>query len=346
VKRQAIQIHEHGEIDKLQLVELDVPDPGPMQVRVRMRAVALNHLDLFVRRGVPGHHFPLPLIPGSDGAGVVDALGDGCDSLSVGDEVVILPGTSCGHCQPCLSGRDQHCRDYAILGEACDGLATDLAIVPRANVQPKPEGLSFIEAASFSLTMQTAWNMLVVKAKLQAGETVLIQAGGSGVGVAAIQIAKMLGAVVWVTAGGPDKCQRCLDLGADRTIDYQSEDFVAVVRQWTDRKGVEVVVDHVGKKTFAGSIRCLDWGGRLVTCGATTGPNVEIHLAQIFFKSLSLLGSTMGSKGDLLRICKLVEHERLKPVVGAILEGLAQYPGGHVFLEKRKVFGKVVVEIS
>ena len=346
MKRQAIQIHEHGDIDKLELVELEAPPPGPMEVRVRMRAVALNHLDLFVRRGVPGHHFPLPLIPGSDGAGVVEALGPGVDSLAVGDEVVVFPGTSCGHCQACLSGRDQHCRQYAILGEARDGLATELANVPLANVHRKPEGLSFVDAASFSLTMQTAWNMLVVKAGLQPGETILIQAGGSGVGVAAIQIAKMIGAVVWVTAGGPEKCQRCLDLGADRAIDYKSEDFVATVRQWTGKKGVEVVADHVGKDTFAGSIRCLDWGGRLVTCGATTGPNVEIHLAQIFFKSLSLLGSTMGSKGDLLRICQLVEQGRLTPVVGAILEGLSQYPGGHVFLEKRKVFGKVVVEIS
>ena len=343
--RKAVRIGAHGGLDQLELVELELPLPGPMEVRVRIRALALNHLDLFVRRGVPGHHFPLPLIPASDGAGVVDALGAGVEDLERGSEVVIFPGTSCGHCEACLSGRDQLCPDYAILGEARDGLATEYALVPRANVHPKPPGLGFAEAASFSLTMQTAWNMLGVKANLQPGERVLIQAGGSGVGVAAIQIAKMLGAEVWITAGGAEKCQRCLDLGADRAIDYRDQDFCAKVREWTDGKGVEVVVDHVGKDTFARSIRCLAWGGRLVTCGATTGPKVEIHLAQIFFKSLSLLGSTMGSKGDLVRICRWMEQGRLRPVIGARLEGLPSYAEGQRLLEERKVFGKVVVEI-
>lgn len=341
----AVRISEHGGMDRLELVDLEMPEPGPMEVRIRVRAVALNHLDLFVRRGVPGHHFPLPLIPGSDGSGLVDALGPGVDEFAVGDEVVIFPGTSCGHCEACLSGRDQLCREYAILGEARDGLATPYALVPRANVHPKPQGLGFVEAAAFGLTMQTAWNMLVEKVSLRPGERVLIQAGGSGVGVACIQIAKLLGAEVWVTAGGADKCKRCLDLGADRAIDYSSEDFVAKVREWTGGEGVEAVVDHVGRETFARSIRCLGWGGRLVTCGATTGPKVEIHLGQIFFKSLSLLGSTMGSKGDLLRICKLMAQGRLVPVVGAQLEGLHRYREGQALLEERKVFGKVVVEI-
>ncbi len=343
--RKAVRISEHGERDRLEMVDLDLCEPGPMEVRVRIRAVALNHLDLFVRRGVPGHHFPLPLIPGSDGAGLVDALGPGVGDLAVDDEVVVFPGTSCGHCEACLQGKDQLCRSYAILGEARDGLATEYACVPRANVHPKPKGSSFVEAAAFSLTMQTAWNMLIEKARIQPGERILIQAGGSGVGVACIQIAKMLGAEVWVTAGGANKCQRCLDLGADKAIDYKREDFVALVREWTDGRGVEVVIDHVGQETFGSSIKCLGWGGRLVTCGATTGPQVKIHLGQIFFKSLSLLGSTMGSKGDLLRICKLVEQGRLVPVIGKVLEGLDRYHEGHALLEERKVFGKVVVEI-
>jgi NADPH:quinone reductase-like Zn-dependent oxidoreductase len=343
--RKAVRISEHGGLDRLELVDLEMPEPGPMEVRVRIRALALNHLDLFVRRGVPGHQFPLPLIPGSDGSGLVDALGPGVDKLVVGDEVVLFPGTSCGHCEACFSGRDQLCRDYAILGEARDGLATEYALVPRANVHPKPRGLGFVEAAAFALTMQTAWNMLVAKVRLVPGERVLIQAGGSGVGVACIQIAKLLGAEVWVTAGGGEKCKRCLELGADRAIDSTSEDFVAKVRGWTGGEGVEVVVDHVGQETFGSSIRCLGWGGRLVTCGATTGPKVQIHLTQIFFKSLSLLGSTMGSKGDLPRICKLVEQGRLEPVVGARLEGLHRYGEGQALLEERKVFGKVVVEL-
>lgn len=339
----AVVVREHGGYDKLCLEDRPVPEPGPGEVRVRVRAAGVNQLDTWVRRGVPGHKFPLPMIPGSDGAGEIDALGPGVTGSSVGDAVVILPGVSCGVCEACQSGLDQLCRRYEILGESRDGTCAQFAVVPIANVAPKPARTDFAHAAAFGLVFQTAWNMLVRKAELRAGETVLVQAAGSGVGSAAVQIARMIGATVIATAGSAAKCQRALALGADHAIDYSAEDVIGKVRALTGQRGCEVVFEHVGLATWESSLRSLAWGGRLVTCGATTGGDVKLNLRALFFKNQSILGSTMGSKGDLRRIIRLVGEGKLKPVVDRRLP-LREVRQAHELLAERAVFGKIVLE--
>jgi len=337
-----LRIREHGGFDVLRLEEEAVPEPGRGELRVAVRAVGLNHLDTWVRRGVPGHTFPLPLISGSDGAGIVDRVGEGTEGYEVGDEVVILPGTSCGACVACQSGLDQLCRDYHIRGESTDGTAAEYVVLTTAGVAPKPAALSFSEAAAVPLVFLTAWNMLVRRAELRAGETVLVHAGTSGVGSAAIQIAKLLGARVFATGGTPEKCRRARDLGADETIDYTATDFAKEARALTGKAGVDVVFEHVGAATFAGSVKCLARAGRLVTCGATTGGQVEVSLHQVFFKSLSILGSTMGSRGDLRRILQLVERGQLRPVLDRELP-LSEAAEAHRILEAREALGKIVL---
>ena len=337
-----VVVREHGGFDRLRLEERPVPSPGPGQVRVRVQAIGVNHLDTWVRRGVPGHTFPLPLIPGSDASGVIDALGPGVAGVKEGDAVVVLPGVSCGACEACQSGVDQLCRNYHILGESCDGTSAEFACVPVANTAPRPKGLGPNEAASICLVFQTAWNMLVRRAELRAGETVLVHAGLSGVGSAAVQIANMLGAQVIATAGGPAKCAKVLALGAHHVIDYKAKDFAAEVRVLTGRAGVQVVFEHVGAATFEGSLKCLVRGGRLVTCGATTGGAVPLSLHAVFFKSLSILGSTMGSKGDLRGILRLFEQGRLRPVFDRALP-MAQVGEAHRLLEARETMGKIVL---
>ncbi|MCA8948006.1 MAG: zinc-binding dehydrogenase [Planctomycetes bacterium] len=339
-----IVVREHGGYDRLLLEERPIPAPAPGQVRVKVAAIGLNHLDTWVRRGVPGHEFPLPLVAGSDAAGVVDALGAGVVSVREGDAVVVLPGVSCGACEPCQTGLDQLCRHYHILGESCDGTAAEYVCVPAANVAPKPAPLSEAEAASVCLVFQTAWNMLARRAELRAGETVLVHAGLSGVGSAAVQIAAALGARVIATAGGEEKCRRVRALGADHVIDYRSQDFVQEVRALTGKAGVEVVFEHVGEATFGGSLRCLARGGRVVTCGATTGGNVKLSLHAVFFKSLSILGSTMGSKGDLRRILRMFDQGRFRAVLDRELP-MAEVGEAHRLLEAREALGKVVLRV-
>lgn len=339
-----VVVREHGGFDRLLLEEREVPTPGPGQVRVHVRAVGLNHLDTWVRRGVPGHRFPLPLVASSDGSGVVDAIGDGVVGVREGDEVVVLPGVSCGACEACQSGVDHLCRHFHILGESCDGTAAEYVCLPAANVAPKPAGLGFAEAASICLVFQTAWNMLVRRAELRAGETVLVHAGMSGVGSAAVQIAKALGAQVIATAGSAEKCRGVAALGADHVIDYRANDFADEVRRLTGKAGVQIVFEHVGEATFGGSVKCLARGGRLVTCGATTGGDVRLSLHQVFFKSLSILGSTMGSKGDLRRILRMFEHGRFRAMLAGELP-LEQVGEAHRRLEAREVAGKLALAV-
>ena len=339
----AVVIREHGGFDKLLLEERPVPEPQAREVRVQVKAVGLNHLDVWVRRGVPGHEFPLPLVPGSDAAGIVDKVGTGVTNVAVGDEVMVLPGVTDGTSEACLQGNDQLSPDYGILGEARDGCCAEFVVVPDQNVAARPQNLSFPESAAFGLAFQTAWSMLVVKSRLRPGETVLIHGGGSGVGSAGIQIAKLRGAVVIATAGTDKKCEATLQLGADHAINYQDKNFVEEVRALRGRAGVDVVFEHVGAATFDGSMKCLARGGRLVTCGATTGGEVKINLHQVFFKNLEILGNTMGSKGDLRRIIRLVSQGQLRPVVDRVLP-LDRVAEAHQLLEEREVFGKIVLE--
>lgn len=343
-RMRCVVVREHGGPNALRHEERDVADPLPGEVLVKVRAAGLNHLDTWVRRGVPGHVFPLPLIPGSDASGEVAAIGAGVTGWREGDAVVVLPGVSCGVCEACQLGADQLCRNYHILGESCDGTCAEYLAVPAANLAPKPKNLTFPQAASIGLVFLTAWNMLVRRAELRAGETVLVHAGLSGVGSAAVQIARTLGAQVIATAGGAAKCQKVAALGAHHVIDYRACDFAAEARRLTDKLGVDVVFEHVGEATFAGSLKVLKRGGRLVTCGATTGGNVALSLHAVFFKSLSILGSTMGSKGDLRTLLRMVEQGKFVPVLDRVLP-LEQIEAAHRLLEAREAMGKLVLEM-
>ncbi|MCM2276973.1 MAG: zinc-binding dehydrogenase [Oligoflexia bacterium] len=347
----AWRIEKHGGPEVLVRKELPEPQPGPMQVRVKVEAVGLNHLDVWTRNGVPGHKFPLPITPGCDVAGVLEAFGPGAeaalapDGLKTGSAVVLNPGTSCGRCEACLGGFDPLCARYGILGETQDGGCADHVIVPVANLIARPAKLSAVEAACLPIPFLTAWTMVATKAQVRPGETVLIQAGGSGVSVAAIQMCKLLGATVITTVGSEEKAEKARKLGADHVINYRQGPFREALKKILapqGKKGCEVVLDHVGQDTFGESLKSLAWGGRLVTCGATSGARLEADLKLIFFKNLSILGSTMGSKADLLRVVRLVAEGRLKPVIDTVLP-MDRLHDAYARLEQREVFGKVVL---
>ena len=335
-------IRAHGGLDAIAVEEVPDPIRRHGEVRVAVRACALNHMDLWARRGLPGFTFPLPLVPGCDVAGVVLEVDDG-DTLKPGDEVVLQPGTSCGACARCVSGDDHLCHDYGILGETRDGGCAEQIVVPRPNILPKPANLTFPEAAAYPLTFLTAWHMLVDRVAIRPGEWVLIHAAGSGVGSAAAQIARLFGARVLATAGSPDKCERARAVGAEAAIDYRADpDWSRTVREITGGRGVDVVFEHVGAATFESSIKCLARGGRLVTCGATTGGRVKLHLQRLFFKNRAVLGSTMGRRGELFTITEHMAAGRLVPQVDRVLP-LDNIREAHQVLEERQVFGKVVV---
>ncbi len=339
----AIVMRAHGGPEVLGLEDLPDPAPGPGEVLVEVRAVALNRLDLWVRQGWPGLKVAFPHVLGSDIAGVVGAVGPGAEAAArPGDEVVLSPGVSCGRCRECLSGRDNLCRSYAILGENVRGGYAERVVVPAQNLLPKPRRLSFDEAACIPLVFLTAWHALVGRAAVRPGETVLVHAAGSGVGSAAVQIAKILGARVLATAGTDEKCRRALNLGADHAVNYAREDFLAAVKKLTDRRGVDVVFEHVGKDTWPRSLAALVSGGRVVTVGATTGYDPPTDLRHVFYRQLSILGSTMGSKGELFEVLKLVDEGRLRPVLDRAFP-LADAVAAQQRLADRAAFGKVVL---
>ena len=339
----AIVIREHGGVERLEKSEVPDPTPRAGEAVVAVRAVALNHLDIWLRRGVPGHKFPLPMIPGAEVSGVIDEVPDGY-GWKRGDEVIIAPGLSCSLCIACLSGNDPLCPDFGILGEARNGGCAEKIAVPIRNLVRKPASLSFAEAAAIPLDMLTAWHMLVARAQLRPGETVLVQAGGSGVGSAGIQVAKLWRAIVYTTVGSAEKAKRAKELGADETILYRETDFVAAVRALTGKRGVNIVFEHIGGETFERSLKALSRGGRLVTCGSTSGGEATINIRLIFFKLLSILGSTMGSVAELQEIMRHVEAGRLRPVIDRVLP-MDQIAEGHRVLENREAFGKVVLTL-
>ena len=340
------RIAEHGGPEVLAWGDLPDPVAGPGEVLVRVRACALNHLDLWLRNGVPGHRFPLPLVPGSEIAGEVAALGDGVDDLEIGSDCLVAPGVSCGHCLRCATGDDHLCDRYALLGEHRDGGYAELVAVPRRNVLPLPAGLTHVEAAAIPLVFLTAWNMLAVRATLRPNEDVLLHAAGSGVTSAGIQIARLLGARrILVTAGSAEKLAAARELGATHAFHSTDDDFVRGVREATAGRGVDVVFDHVGGETFEQSLRLLARGGRIVFCGATSEASAKIHLRAVFFKNLSILGSTMGSLGALRALLPRFERGDLRPVVARTFP-LAEAATAQALLASRTVFGKIVLEVG
>jgi len=338
----AMVLREHGGPEVLRLEQLPIPEPGPGEVRVRVRAVALNHLDIWVRRGGPAFKLEYPHRLGSDIAGDVDAVGPGV-TAKLGTKVVVQPGVSCMRCAQCLGGHDNLCRWYKILGENTQGGYGEFIVVPEVNLAPYPERLTYPEAAASILPFLTAWQMVVHKAQVKPGDTVLVQGAGSGIGTAAIQILKLHGARVIATASTADKLARAKQLGADELIDYTTQDFVAECKRLTGKAGVDAVIEHVGGEVFAGSIRATRPGGRVVTCGATAGFHPNLDLRHVFFRQVEVLGSTMGSKADLLEVLRHVAAGKLSPVVHAILP-LARAGEAHRMLEERQAFGKVVLE--
>lgn len=333
----------------------DSPTPAisPTEVLVRMRAASLNHLDLWVRSGSREKNIPLPHIPGSDGAGIVAEVGSAVTSVKAGDRVLISPGISCGACPACLSGADNLCPDYRVLGVRENGTCSEFVRIPSVNALPIPDGLDFPQAAAIPLVFLTAWHMLNSLAKLRPNETVLVHGAGSGVGSAAIQIAKALGARVITTAGSDEKLAKARELGADEIINYSSQDFAAEVKRVTSKKGVDVVFEHIGGEVIEKSIMLLAKGGRLVTCGATTSFTANIDLRYVYSRHLTLYGSFMGTKSELIEILKFFSNEysvwrgtsSFRPVIDCILP-LSDARLAHERMESRKHFGKIVLAIG
>lgn len=335
----AVRFHAHGGPEVLRYEQAPDPQPGPGRALVRVHACALNHLDLWQRRGLDRVPIPLPHISGSDVAGVVVDAGDG--PVTAGTRVLLQPGLSCGRCVMCDEGRDNLCDQYQVLGYVSDGGYAELIAVPLENLLPIPDHVDFISAAAFPLTFLTAWHMLITRAGLRSGETVLVLAAGSGVGQAAVQIAKLHGARVLATAG-PDKLEQARAIGADDVFDHYAEDFSKRTRAATLGRGADVVIEHVGEATWERSVRALARGGRLVTCGATTGHRGSIDLRHLFARQLSLLGSYMGRKPELVRAAALFFEGKLKPVVDTVMP-LAEARAAQERLENRAQFGKVVL---
>jgi NADPH:quinone reductase-like Zn-dependent oxidoreductase len=345
MKTEAVVLRTHGGPEVLERETLDLDEPRAGEARVRVRAVALNHLDIWVRRGMPNLKLTFPHVLGSDVAGEVEAVGPGARGVKVGDRVVVSPGLSCGICERCLSGRDNLCARYSILGEHVRGGYARHLVVPDVNLAPCPAELGFTDAAAVPLVFLTAWQMVVLKARVEPGQTVLVQSAGSGVSSAAIQIAKLFGARVIATTSGEGKADRARALGADAVIDRSSQDFVAEVKKLTGGRGADVVVEHVGGEVMAASVRATAKGGRIVTCGASAGYSVDIDFRHVFFRQIEILGSTMGPKGSLFTILEHVRSGRLRPVVDRVLP-LWEAAQAHRALEARSVFGKIVLEVD
>jgi len=333
----------HGGPEVLEYADVPEPQVRANEVLVEVKACALNHLDIFARNGLPGIEIPLPHTLGNDIAGVVKDVGSLVGWVKVGDEVMIQPGVSCGHCNACLSGRDNLCREYDIIGYRRNGGYAEFVAVPGVNVFPKPSNLTWEEAAALPLVTVTAWHMLVTRANVQPGEDVLVHAAGSGVGSVAIQIAKLRGAHVIATASSDEKLAKARGLGADETVNYSTEEWPKEVRRLTSRRGVDVVVEHTGAATWPGSISSLKNNGRLVTCGATSGYDARTDLRQVFYRHLTILGSFMGSKAELLEAMKFVEAGKIRAVVDRVFP-LSEAGAAHSLLESRGQFGKVVLQ--
>jgi len=340
----AIVFHQHGGPDVLQYTDAPEPPLRANDVLVRVRACALNHLDLWVRRGLPNVSIPLPHIPGSDIAGEIAQIGADVTTVRVGQKVVLAPLVSCGKCPACIAGLDNRCRQATNLGYMIDGGCAEFVRAPEVNCLPYPENLKWEEAASIPLVFQTAWHMLVTRAALQPGEDVLILGAGSGVGCAAIQVAKFFGARVIATAGSDEKLAKAKELGADQVINHKSQKIRDEVRRVTNKRGVDVVFEHVGAATWEDSLASLAPAGRLVTCGATTGYDAKVDLRFLFSRQLSLLGSYMGTKSELHTLMKLVPAGKLKPVVDRVFP-LAEAAAAHAYLESGSQFGKVVLQV-
>ncbi|MEE2876656.1 MAG: zinc-binding dehydrogenase [Candidatus Neomarinimicrobiota bacterium] len=336
----AVRIHEHGGPDVLKWERIEMPICSDDQVLVEVRAASINHLDIWVRKGFPG--IELPLIMGSDAAGVVAEIGANVKDWSVGDEVIIQPGLYCGDCRFCRRDRENLCITFGILGETQDGSQCSYLAIDPKNLGKKDSSISFEEAAAFPLVFLTAYTMLIRRSKIEAGETVLVLGAGSGIGSAAIQIAKHFDCTVIATAGNDEKLQLASELGADHLVNHYDEKIHEKVRTITEGWGADVVFEHVGEATWASSLRSLAHGGRLVTCGATTGPKAAVDIRHLFFKHQTIMGSTMGDATAFGELLELLENGHIRPILDRTF-AMSEAAEAHHYIEEGKHFGKVVL---
>jgi len=339
----ALRIHGHGAPDVLSIDDVPEPKaPARGEALVRVLATSINHLDLWVRRGMPGVEIPLPRVLGCDGIGEVVALGEGVEGLRAGQHVVLAPGYSSGTSPEDAAGDDHLAPDYGIRGEHCDGFDQELVTLEQRFVLPLPGGVDPRHAAAVPLVFLTAWGMLVERARVEPGETVLVLGGASGVGSAAIQIARHAGARVLATGGSDEKRALARELGAEAAVDHRDPSWGKAIKELTDGRGADVVVEHVGPATWDTSMRVLARRGRLVTCGATTGPKVALMLPHLFIKNQSVLGSTMGPRRALATIFERIASGDYRPVVDSVVP-MSQAASAHERLEKSDVLGKIVL---
>jgi NADPH:quinone reductase-like Zn-dependent oxidoreductase len=336
----AVFFQKHGGNEVLEYGDRETPEPREGEVRVAIRAAAMNHLDIFVRDGIPG--VPLPQIPGADGAGVVDAVGAGVGGFSPGDRVILQPGLYCNECEFCRAGEQSLCVRFQILGEHVPGTFAEAVVLPARNVFPMPERLSFEHAAAFPLVYQTAWRMIITRGDVRPGQTVLIHGAGGGAGGAALEVAKLVGARVFATTSGEEKARRLTEAGAEVVIDYRKQDVAKEIRALTGKRGVDVVIDSVGDRTWMTSLKCAAKGGRIVTCGATTGPNPKEELRLVFWNQLSILGSTMANDSEFRAMLSAVEAGKLTPRIDSTF-AFSRAVEAYERLEKGDQQGKVVL---
>jgi len=342
----AIRIHGHGQTDVLKIDEIDIPKLQPGYVLVRIKSAGINHLDLFVRKGIPGT--PLPIIMGSDAAGIIERIyPDESEKtgLKSGDHVFIIPYVSCKECTFCRSGQDELCSHYHILGEHLDGTQASYISIPVKNILPMPINLNFDQAAAFPLSAMTAYRMLIKKANIKKDQTVFVWGASSGIGSFAIQMAKIYHCQVITTAGNEDKMKFARSLGAEHVLNYTTEDITGKVKNITNGVGVDTVFEHTGSDTFPTSLKILKKGGKIVTCGATTGPRVTFDLRHLFIKHQQIIGSTMGNSGDLKEIARLIEQNKLIPRIGHTFH-FSEIQQAHQILEQNKQQGKVVIRFD
>src|SRR5438132_4105852 len=338
----AARFHQHGGPEVLRYEDAPEPKPNPGEVLVRVKACALNHLDIWVRQGIPAYQVPLPHIGGCDVAGVVERVGDEGTDLKPGDRVFVSPGLSCWRCEFCLGGQDNLCISYRILGAQVDGGLAEFVKVPALNVIRIPSALSFEQAAAFPLTAVTAWHMLFGLAKLQPAEDVLVLGAGSGVGSMAVQMAHAAGARVFTTVGSEDKIARATALGADAVINHTHENIADRVKSLTAGRGVDVVIEHIRPVTWEQSVRSLAKGGRLITCGATTGPTVTLDLRYLYMRQTTIMGSMMGTRAELLEAAKWMGAGGIQAVIDSVMP-LKEARAAQERMNDRKLFGKIVL---
>lgn len=341
----AVVFSEFGGTDRLELREVPTPTPAHGEVRVRVRAASLNHLDIWTRMGAFGGNIPLPHIGGCDAAGEVVAVGEGVTQFDVGDRVVVAPGIGCGHCEHCLRGHDSLCATYRVFGFTQQGGFAEYAVVEARQLVGVGDTLNYEEWASFGVAYLTAWHMLFTRARVRPGERVLVHAAGSGVGMAAIQLAVMAGARVFTTSASDAKLERARgELGAEATANYDTGDVAAAVREWSEGAGVDVVIDHIGPATWQTNLEVLRKGGRLVNCGVTSGPAIELQFRPVYARQISVLGSYLGDRHELESVLRMAEGGRLRPVIDRVftLDKLAE---AQDHMEGRGHFGKIVIRV-